>query len=143
MKKTRTHKLQYKPEFKFILLGISSHENDYFLCYNLNQDLGYKFIKSEDLVVYNPRLKEDMNFSVYTFEDAGTLLLFNLISNLSPSGYLFPELKNIDFFLQVYGDESEQFRHTLMKKLTGIKIINACFMIDPETLKSPERILFN
>ena len=141
MKKTQTHKLKYHPEFEFALLGISSHENDYHLSWSLNQALGLSLTRWDDLTITTAP-EQNMDFSVYRYEDADSMIMYHLISNVSPDGFLVPELKNMDFFLQISGENSEPFLQALIEKIKRIQIISACFSLDPRSLKSSGRLLF-
>lgn len=141
MKKKQAHKLKYKPDFEFALLGISSHENDYHLSWSLNQALDMSFTRVKDLSV-EVAPGETMSFSVYRYEDPDALTLYHLISNVAPDGFLIPELKNMDFFLQVFGETAEVFQRDLADRINRIPIINACFPLDANNLRSSHRLLF-
>ncbi len=136
-------KLAFKPELEFQLIGISSHENDYHLSWAINQNIGLKLAKSMNLSLFNKQLNEQQEFSVFSFDNEDNFFLFNLISNTSANGFLFPEMRNIDFFLQIYGESDDKFILNLINKLNKIDIVNTSFIIDPKNLKAPEKLLFN
>ncbi len=136
-------KLAFKPEIEFQLIGISSHENDYHLSWAINQNIGFNLARSNNLSISNKQLGEQQEFSVFSFDNEDSFLLFNLISNTGANGFLFPEMRNIDFFLQIYGESDDKFILKLITKLNKIDIINTSFVIDPKTLKVPEKLLFN
>jgi hypothetical protein len=136
-------KLAFKPEIEFRLIGISSHENDYHLSWAINQKFRVNLTRRENLIIFHKKQKEKQEFSLYTFDDEDNLYLYNLISNTSENGFLFPEMRNIDFFLQVYGNPSDDFLHSLISRLNQIDIISTSFLIDPKNLKNPQRLIFN
>ena len=136
-------KLAFKAELEFQLIGISSHENDYHLSWAINKNIGLNLAKSKNLLIYNKQLKEQQEFSVFSFDNEDNFILFNLISNTSVNGFLFPEMRNIDFFLQIYDESDDKFILNLINKLNKIEIVNTSFIIDPKNLKAPEKLLFN
>ena len=140
--KTRTHKLDYRHEFEFKLLAISSHENDYHLSWSLNDKLGMAFERWDDLIIESGQADHQMKFSVYRYEDPDSQVLYHLISNVSAEGFLLPELKNMDFFLQIYGDQSDDSLQDLAGQMIRLPVISACFLIDPRKLKSAFRLFF-
>ena len=52
------------------------------------------------------------------------------------------ELKNIDFFLQIFGEVSDEYKNELLKKLKNIDIITGAFIIDTDSLKSKKRLIY-
>jgi hypothetical protein len=138
--KKRTHKLTVKPDYRFFLIGISSHENDYHLCWAINNELGFNLQKTSDFMVYNTKLKENQKFSKYEWEDEDSLLSYYLLSNRCDNGFLVEEFRNIDFLIQVHGELNESEKRSILQQLKGINIIITSFSIDPHTLKSRDRL---
>ncbi len=143
MKKGKSLKLKYKPELEFSLIGISSHENDYHLSWTINQHLGLNLTRSNNLSILAKQQEAVQDFSVSSYEDEESMLLYNLISNSGEKGFLFPELRNIDFFLQIYGELLQSQLLAIQEHLKKIDIVSASFVLDPGSLKSPEKLLFN
>lgn len=143
MKKGKSIKLNYKPELEFSLIGISSHENDYHLSWAINKHLELNLTRSDNLCLMNKQHEIVQEFAVSSYEDEESMLLYNLISNSGEKGFLFIELRNIDYFLQIYGELSENQLITLQNQLNEIDIVSASFIIDPGSLKSPDKLLFN
>jgi hypothetical protein len=139
--KKKKHKLSVKTEHSSVLIGISSHENDYRLSWAINKYLGTNLIKANNLVVYNEKFKVDQEFSLFVFEDEDRLIKYQLIANKCDNGYFIPELSNIDFFLQIHGEINNKYTGTLLEKLKHIYIITAAFLIDPSSLKSRKRLI--
>ena len=141
MMKRKAHKLTVKPDYRFLLIGISSHENDYHLCWAINQQMKLEMQKTDDMVSYNPKLEENQSFSMFRSEDEETLVTYYLLSNRCDNGFLIEELRNIDFFLQVHGEVTKTFVDQILKNLNEIKVIITSFQIEPESLKSKDRLL--
>jgi hypothetical protein len=133
MKKKR-HKLLIAGASPFTLLGISSHENDYRLTWAANSKLGLRLIRSENITTANDN-SEKLEFSVFQSVDEDNSHKINLISNRCPNGFLIKEMKNIDFFMQIFGDVSQPYRDKIVNGLKSIDIISAVFEIVPERRK--------
>jgi len=141
MMKKRLHKLAVEPDYRFFLIGISSHENDYHICWAINQKLNLTLQKRANYVLFNPKLNTDQEFSFYAYEDEESFLTYYLLSNRCDDGFLVEEFRNIDFFMQVHGDLSEEEEEKLIRNLRSIPVISTSFVIDPRTLKSRDRLL--
>jgi len=135
-------KLKVDQEFSYRLLGISCHENDYRLVWAINNQMKMKFVRTANLIIHNPKLKLDLEFSRYTYRDEDKYLTYNLVSNRCPDGFLFPEISKIDYLLQIIGDTHTSHTEGLMKGLRKIEIISAVFPVEPGKIKNPDKIDF-
>ena len=135
-------KLKVDQEFRYRLLGISCHENDYRLVWAINNQMKMKFVRTANLIIHNPKLKLDLEFSRYTYRDEDKYLTYNLVSNRCPDGFLFPEISKIDYLLQIIGDTHTSHTEGLMKGLRKIEIISAVFPVEPGKIKNPDKIDF-
>lgn len=138
----KSHKLIIKDDFRFLLIGISSHENDYRVSWAMNNSLGISLRQTEKLDIYNPRINLNQVFSLYYYNDRETLLQYYLISNRCDNGFLLEEMPNIDYVIKISGEVGKNFSTQLINKLKKITIITTAFMIDPSTLKSRKKLLF-
>jgi hypothetical protein len=141
MMKKRTHKLAVEHDYRFFLVGISSHENDYHLCWTINRKLNLNLQKRANYVLFNPKLNANQEFSFYAYEDEETFLIYYLLSNRCDDGFLVEEFRNIDFLMQVHGDLPAGSQEKMIRDLRSIPVINTSFAIDPRTLKSRDRLL--
>ena len=87
----KTHKLFFSEEPDFAVLGIGSHVKGYKLCWHLNKKLQIELEKEEEK-------KEGLK---YTYFDRLLKTEYNLFFNQIKKGYLLPEKKNINYFLQI------------------------------------------
>ena len=110
MAKKKVYKLILEPENDFKLIGIASHENDYRLSWALNKCFGFELAKVNDFHINHPKLKIDVNYSMYEFYDDNSELAYHLISNKSEKGFLLPEIKNIDFIMRISGHPDQETR---------------------------------
>jgi len=139
--KKRSHKLDLRPDFNFFLTGISSPENDYHLCWAINQQLKLNLQKTGNWSVFHPKLNATQEFSMYSYEEDESLLVYYLLSNRCENGFLIEELKNIDYFIQVHGDFPSSDQDRFINDLNKLDAIVASFPIDPLKLKSRNRLL--
>jgi len=137
----RSFKLKIEDDNNFKLFGISSHENDYRLVWAINNQLSYKFNRIQNVIIRDPKLKTDLEFSQYLYTDEDQYLSYYLISNRCPDGFLFPEIKNLDFLLQISGGINDAHLTALIKSLKKISILSAIFIINPKKLRDADRIL--
>ncbi len=133
--KKRVHKLVLTGSKPYKLLGISSHENDYRISWVLNRKLGQKFTRADNLKSRPVKNGEILEFSVFRSYDEDRLLQMNLVSNRCPDGFLVREMKNIDFFLQVFGEISMEQLDRFSSKIRSDELISAVFLIAPERIK--------
>ena len=138
----KTHKLIIKDDFRFLLIGISSHDNDYRVSWAINNKLGMSLRQTEKLDIYNSRIKQNQIFTHYQYTDQDTLLHYHLISNRCDNGFLLEEMPNIDYVLKISGDADKNFAAQLINKLKKIDIITTAFEMNPITLKSRKKLLF-
>jgi len=141
MGKKDVHKLSPETGIAPILLGISSHENDYRLSWALNENLGFRFTKTENHKSFNQRLSETQEFSTYSFTDDENSNTYRLISNRCDNGFLLDELKNIDFLLLIEPGEAICDTKELMANVRSVPFISAVFSIDINALKNKKRLL--
>ena len=139
--KKKIVKLQIGETNSFTLIGISSHENDYRLVWAMNNAFSFQFNRIENLVIFNQKLNTDLEFSRFIFSDEDKYLTYHLISNRCPDGFLFPEIKNLDYLLQITGEMDLKHLAIIFKELKKVSIVSATFMIDPKKLKDVERKL--
>ncbi len=131
----KVHKLKVSDTIPFKLLGISSHENDYRLSWAVNRKLGLSFGKTDNLTIQNNLNTETLEFSVFQSIQNDKSLKMNIISNRCPDGFLIKEMKNIDFFLQIFGEASAAYLENIAAKLKTIDFVSAVFEINPDKFK--------
>lgn len=138
----KSHKLTFFEEYDFKIIGITSHENDYHLCWKINQSLDLHLVRLEDLHTFNIKFKINQDFSLYQYSDEDTMAEYHLISNRCENGYFLEELRNIDFLMKISGDMDEQFISDLLSRLRTIEGVTAAFELYPSQLRSREKLIF-
>jgi hypothetical protein len=139
--KKKTLKLKIESKINFKVIGISSHENDYRLVWSINEKLRLQFLRINNLVIHHQKLKEDLEFSRYLFDDSDRYVKYYLINNHNPDGYLFPELKNLDFLIQIIGEINDTELKAFEKKLKTVDVVSTAFILQPEKIKGIGDIL--
>jgi hypothetical protein len=133
--KKKIHKLQTAGTNHYRLLGISSRENDYRLSWAINKALGSNFRKAENFISgAGNKNSEKLEFSLFQFRD-DEVLKMNLISNRCPDGFLVRELKNIDFFLQIFGEDTKALIDSILSRIRSLDIVLAVFNIPEGIIK--------
>ena len=138
MNKKSIHKLSSPAEESSAILGISSHENDYRLSWALNEFIGFHLVKSENHVVFNPKINEEQEFSVYTYTDDDDIL-HRLISNRCDNGFLLEEFKNIDFILTIQPVNNNSNLSEMVARIKLIPFVAAVFPINSVQAKAKKR----
>ncbi len=134
-------KLKIDDTINFKIIGISSHENDYRLVWAINNQLNTRFIRIDNLSLFDQKLNDTIEFSKYGCADEDKCLKFYLISNRCPNGFLFPQVKNFDYLFQIFGEISETEAKDILRKLKSVAVVSAAFELPPEKLKGAGRIL--
>jgi hypothetical protein len=148
--------LQLEAEVDFNLICISSHHKEYRLCWDINHHSDMEFKRVEEYFLGDEK-SPAMEFAQFVFEDELEHRTFYLLSNsclprqaeldetdLFPTenqGKLVPELRRVDYLLQVYGHINEQQLSTLVSEIGRLNMVQACWQQDAEKLKSKTNLL--
>ena len=138
----KKHKLKIKPVYEFLLICISSHENNYRFVWLLNNKLNFSFIRKNDIEIENKKFKELQNFLLFSYYDEENDIQFNIISNKCQNGYFIEELNNFDYFIQIIGELTDIQINELIKKIKDTDTVNTAIKIDPNSLVSKNKFLF-
>lgn len=141
MGKKDVHKLSPEPGQSLALLGISSHENDYRLSWGMNENLGFKLVKTDNYRSFQPRLNEFQEFSAYHYKEDEYATSYRLIANRCDNGFLLDDLKNIDYLLLIEPSAPDFDMKELMAKIRLVPFISAVFAIDLNSLKTKKRLV--
>lgn len=124
------------------MYGLSSHENDYRLVWNINQGFSFNFERAKSHKILSKKTRAEIEFTLYTYDDEDTFYLYHLIANKSEQNFLLEELKNIDFLIMVRGEFTEAFSNGFQNRLKKIETVQGVFKIDPASLKNRENLVF-
>lgn len=129
------YKLDCSHQYDFMVLAICSHTKAYKLCWRLNKIKELNFEKTN----YHTIGKE-LYFSRYKSVSSEGLT-FNLLSNISPKGYILPNQKQANFFLVISLDFWRNEKHNFLTTLKTIKDILLVFEIDLTKEKHSDRFI--
>jgi len=134
------HKLSPVNESPFILIGISSHENDYRISWAINNTLGFNFIKTNNHKAFHKKFNETQEFSMYISSSDENSPVFKLISNRCDNGFLLEEFRTIDYVLLIENSDKLDDNSETVRQLKTIPFISTAFLINLSSLKNVSRI---
>ncbi|EHQ27795.1 IPExxxVDY family protein [Mucilaginibacter paludis] len=134
--------LKFEIDLDFVLLAITSSLKDYRLCYMVNRDLNFNFVKSEDLFLHPLHGEAPSYFSFYKYCWESSETEFYLISNKGSEGYLIPEMNKTDYLLMIKNYIDVNDLEDIVLRLNRIPEIVAAVKVDPKKIKSRENLLF-
>nr|WP_314865572.1 IPExxxVDY family protein [uncultured Flavobacterium sp.] len=150
-------------EIDYYLIAIHTTLEDYRLAYFINQHLPINLSKSKEEIHIN--IKEgETQFSRFCFDDEDNFISWDLIQNknevigqkeitkqdlfsnstqeVATKVFLLPELKKVDYFLKIEGDENDVKIIDIITKLKTIKSLSTVYVVDTETIKSKNNLIF-
>lgn len=150
-------------EIDYYLIAIHTTLEDYRLAYFINQHLPINLSKSKEEIQIS--IKEgETQFSRFYFNDEDNFISWNLIQNknevvgqkeiinqdlfsnssqeVATKVFLLPELKKVDYFLKIESDEDDVKITDIIKKLKTIKSLSTVYVVDTETIKSKNNLIF-
>jgi hypothetical protein len=137
------YSLDDEVEYDFKLIGISCHEKDYRLCWGINSVMEFTLERTEkELQTFptkkNPQVSTHTLFSAFDQDSENE---FHLIVNRTSMGYLIPEKPQADYLFLIKEDGGLDI-NDLLQRLRSISFVLTTFMIEVETLKSKDNLLF-
>jgi len=135
-------KVLLKPEndYDFDLIGISCHQKDYRLSFEINKGLELDLQKDNDLIINTKNGQTAFSLSLYIDEENHRE--YYLIANSGTGGKLVPEQNLSDFFLMIRGVISDEDIERCIEDIKRIEIVLAAYEIEISTLKSKENLIF-
>ena len=86
-------------ELDFLILGINSHIKLYKLCWEINKKLHTSFVKNKNHTINNNK-----EFERFSYTNKNSEITYNIISNVSNTGYLDSNNKSVNYFMIVQGE---------------------------------------
>ncbi|MCF8335368.1 MAG: IPExxxVDY family protein [Bacteroidales bacterium] len=140
--KKKVHKLQnFYPE-DFQIICIASHQNDYRLSWALNEQLNLGLRKDHDLTIEDKKYGTNQEFTKYSYKEATLTLRYFLIANKNSQGFLFPDMKNIDFLLKIEGDMDEEDLSSIVNEIRKIDFVIIAFKLENIRDKHKKKLIF-
>ena len=149
-------------EIDYHLIAIHTTLEDYRLAYFINQHLPVNLSKSNEEILISIKQGETQ-FSRFYFDDEDNFISWNLIQNknevigqneiinqdlfsnssqvVATKVFLLPELKKVDYFLKIESDDDLDLSG-IVKKLKSIKSLSTVYVVETETIKSKNNLIF-
>lgn len=135
------HTLEIEYDYDFVLIGISSHEKDYRICWALNNQLGLNLIKTDALEIKDKKQDEPSFFSLFSFELPDEFMEYFIIANRSEKGLLIPEQKQVDYFFIIRGEIENEKVMEMVKQIKESNLVQTAFRVDVNALKSKQNLI--
>ena len=123
-------------ELDFLILGINSHIKLYKLCWEINKKLHTSFVKNKNHIINN-----NQEFERFSYTNKSSEITYNIISNISTTGYLEPNNKSVNYFMIVQG-EIYNTQKTI-ERLNQIEDILLVFEVNLSNIKSVTPFIIN
>jgi hypothetical protein len=101
-----------------------------------------KLARIPNLVITDSKTGMNQEFSYYAGESKEGDFQIHFLANKCESGFLIPELANIDYFLKLTGEIYDLHKQTILDGLKETGLVLATFLIHPDSLKSKSRLVF-
>lgn len=143
-------------EADFQLIAIHSHLENFRIAYFVNQQLQTRLSKSSKGIVI-----QNTAYSSFLFEDEKNDMVWTLIENkkeieisyitaglftndsgFTSHAYFLPELKKVDYFLKIEGEEKQINTVKIVHQLKKINQISTAYSIQYDKLKSKNNLIF-
>jgi hypothetical protein len=125
----------------YTMMGISCHLRDYRLSYLVNENLGFRLVRLDDLPYLPQGAKEQVSFSLYRWKDDDQYNTYYLITNRSEDSLLIPQMKQADFLLLVEGPFKKKQQDDILARLRRIPNVLTAFGIPFSSVKNYENLL--
>lgn len=132
-------KLDVPPEIDFDLIGLSCHQQDYKVCWHVNQLMGITLTKQDD--IYLTIQNKKSHHSYFLFDDEENFMTIELFKNKGVPQYLIPDYQNIDYFIKL-NNNSQHNLDDLIKRIRELDCILTAVKLEPEELKFAENLIF-
>jgi hypothetical protein len=149
-------------EADYQLIAIHTTLENYRVAYFINQNLPVLLHRNRKDILIGTE-KQKTGFLNFFFEDTKKEVVWTLIENkkeillpqknktatlfneeqeFSNTVYFLPELKNVDFFLKIEGDESQININTITNKLNTINHLTTVYPVNKNRIKSKNNLIF-
>lgn len=102
------------------IISVSCHKKDYWLAYQLKQQLRLNFKRINDLAFFHAKLDISLNYPLFYCENKDLQVAVYLVSNFNPEGKLFSDHGNSDFFLLIHGFINREVIENMVKEIKKI-----------------------
>ncbi len=159
------HILKLEDDYDFVLIGISSHEKEYRICWALNNKFNFELKKIDSLEIKGKKQETAFFFPLFKYENQEEFIEYFVLANLSESKsveaknntlfkgnanemqsseneFLIPEYKNMNYFFIIKGEVNADEVEETIRKIKEIDIVQTAVNIDVSQLKSKQNLIF-
>lgn len=133
------HKLQNVLQPEVHLIAISSHVNDYRLCWALNNSLGIAMARRRNDIVDHGDGRT-VHFPVFDHFDEEAQAGITLVSNRAPGGVLVAQRQQADFFL-VLDEECPLGPAEVLDRVKRAEFVLTAFPLAVDAVKDGYKLL--
>jgi hypothetical protein len=134
----RKIKLTSGSSYDYTTIGIACHMKDYRFAFFVNEQLGFRFKRLDDLISGDE--KEMLNYSFYIYTNPEDRRNYYLVSNYHEEGRLIPSEKGADFFLIVNDILPASLKKEMISKIQKVPQALAAYEIPAGKVKNLELI---
>lgn len=132
-------KLELEPTPDITVFGISSHVNDYRLCWSINRSVGLELTRRRTDIT------DEANgilasYSAYDHVDGPTLARITLVNNHCADGILMKEHRQADYFL-VVDNEFVELQPDLLGRVRSAEFVLTAFKLPFDQLRAGHKLL--
>lgn len=132
-------KLDIAPDPELTIIGISSHEKDYRLCWALNKELSIELGRADSDVQLDDE-GQHAAFAVFEHINEDEHMHVTLVNNRSTSGLLLKEQKMADYFLLLNQDAPIE-AEDLLARVRRTPFVLTAFALDYHNLREGHKLL--
>ena len=132
----KTLRLDKEFELDFIILGINSHIKMYKLCWEINKKMDVNFVKNK-----NHGLGKNQEFERFSYTNKNSETKYNILSNISNTGYLDLNNKSVNYFMVIQGGIYNKKK--IIKRLNEIKDILLVFELNLSNINTITPFIIN
>ena len=132
----KTLKFNEDFELDFLILGINSHIKLYKLCWEINKELHTNFIKNKNHIINN-----NQEFERFSYIEKNSETKYNILSNISNTGYLEAKNKSVNYFMIIQGEVYN--KEKIIKRLNKIEDILLVFELNLSKIKTITPFIIN
>lgn len=123
------------------VMGVSTQIKDYRLAFLMNNLLGFKLKKLEDLPVFFAKHNALLYYPIFTFHDTEQRLYYCLIGNNHTHQPMIHSIKHADYLVFIKGYPEQNKMEELTSNLRAHHEIQLAFNAEKEKIKNLEGIM--
>ena len=139
MAKTTRSRLDVEPDPEVHVIGISSHVNDYRLCWSLNLSLGIALTR-RDRDILDSSAEGTSRHAAFDHDDPETQVRYTLVNNRGGAGPLIKDQRSADYFL-VVDEQAPEAPEELLERVRAAEFVLAAYPVPFDQLRAGHKLL--